>query len=65
MIAVLTELLEGSILLRDNWESRKLCVLEGLCVGYDSDCWRNNDVDGGRNGNRKYSVLPGLTSADV
>ena len=37
-----------------------VCV---VYVGYDSDSLWNN-VDGGRNGGRKYSVLPGLTSAD-
>ena len=33
-------------------------------VGFESDCWWNNDADGARNGDRKYSALPGLTSAD-
>ena len=28
------------------------------------DCWWNNDVDGGRNGDGKYSALSALTSAD-
>ena len=40
--------------------------MRGGYVGFESDCWWNNDVDGARDGDRKYSALPGLTrtSAD-
>lgn len=44
--------------------NQEIYVCAGGYVGYESGCWWNNDVDGGRNGDRKYSALPGLTSAD-